>query len=70
MGADRQIDESNRQDYYLVRIQTTQEALQRAGDLKLQPGMPAEVYIQGESRTVLAYLMEPITAVINRAGRE
>ena len=37
----------------------TEEALQ-----------PAEVFIEGETRTVLHYLLEPLTLVLNRAGRE
>jgi hypothetical protein len=32
--------------------------------------MPAEVYIKGEDRTPLQYLVEPITQVTRRAGRE
>ena len=38
--------------------------------MKLQAGMPAEVYIQGDERTPLQYLLEPLTQVLRRAGRE
>ena len=38
--------------------------------MKLQAGMPAEVYIRGEERTPLQYLAEPVTQVLRRAGRE
>ena len=30
--------------------------------------MPAEVYIKGEQRTPLQYLVEPVTQVLRRAG--
>ena len=45
-------------------------SLAQAGDVKLQAGMPAEVYIKGEERTPLQYLVEPVTQVLRRAGRE
>jgi hypothetical protein len=32
--------------------------------------MPAEVYIKGEERTPLQYLVEPVSQVLRRAGRE
>jgi hypothetical protein len=38
--------------------------------MKLQAGMPAEVYLRGEERTPLQYLVEPVTQVLRRAGRE
>jgi multidrug efflux pump subunit AcrA (membrane-fusion protein) len=45
-------------------------SLAQAGEIKLQAGMPAEVYIKGEERTPLQYLLEPVTQVLRRAGRE
>jgi HlyD family secretion protein len=32
--------------------------------------MPAEVYVKGEERTALQYLLEPLTQVMRRAARE
>jgi epimerase transport system membrane fusion protein len=45
-------------------------SLSRAGDVRLQAGMPAEVFIKGEERTPLEYLAEPVTEVLRRAARE
>ena len=45
-------------------------SLARAGEVRLQAGMPADVYIKGEERTPLQYLVEPVTQVLRRAGRE
>lgn len=42
----------------------------QAGEVKLQAGMPAGVFIKGEARTPLQYLAEPVTQVLQRAGRE
>ena len=47
------------------------ESLQSAGDhLKLQAGMPAEVYIDSGTQTALQYMIEPITSTVRRAGRQ
>ena len=45
-------------------------SLARSGEMKLQAGMPAEVYVKGGERTALQYLLEPVTDVVRRAGRE
>lgn len=70
VGADRQIDPVNSQPYYVTLIETDATSLREAGDVKLQAGMPAEVYLAGEERTALEYLLEPVTATLRRAGRE
>lgn len=70
VGADRLVEQQTQAAYYLVHVETSAQALKQAGDLVLQPGMPADVYIEGDSRTVLAYLVEPITQVMRKAGRE
>jgi membrane fusion protein, type I secretion system len=41
-----------------------------AGELKVQAGMPAEVYLEGTKQTPVQYLLEPITSTIRRRGRE
>ena len=42
----------------------------RRGELKLQAGMPAEVFIRTDSRTAFDYLLAPVTAYLRRAMRE
>ena len=68
VSADRLIDRMSGAPYYSVLILADVESLQAAGDLKLQAGMPAEVYIEGTKQTALQYLMEPITSTIRRGG--
>jgi HlyD family type I secretion membrane fusion protein len=70
LAADRQVDRTSQRAFYTVLVEVDPAALGKAGDLHLQAGMPAEVFIEGESRTVLQYLLEPITLVLKRAGRE
>ncbi len=56
--------------YYLGRIEVTEESLAGLGDLKLIPGMPAEVFITTGSRTLLQYLFKPLSNAVNRSFRE
>jgi membrane fusion protein, epimerase transport system len=51
-------------------VEADAASLAQASEVKVQAGMPAEVYIQGEKRTPLQYLIEPVTQVLRRAGRE
>jgi len=70
MSADRLIDRATEAPYYSVLVEADPASLAKAGDLKLLAGMPAEVYIEGEQRTPLQYLLEPVTQVLRHAARE
>ncbi|MFO8088500.1 MAG: HlyD family type I secretion periplasmic adaptor subunit [Desulfatiglandaceae bacterium] len=58
--------------HYLVYVRLDLESLRNAiGDeTRLTPGMPAEAYIQTEARTMLSYILTPITESMGRAFRE
>ena len=56
--------------YYNVRIALRQEEVRRLADLQLVPGMPAEAFLQTESRTMLSYLFKPVTDQLTRMFRE
>lgn len=56
--------------YYDLRITVERAALKDAGQLDIVPGMPIEAYVQTEARTVIDYLMQPLTQALRRAGRE
>ncbi len=71
VAADRQVDPATRLPYYVATIEADPPSLAAAGDeIRLQAGMPAEVYIEGEERTPLQYLVEPVTQLMRRAARE
>ena len=70
VSADRTVDRATNAAYYTALIEADPPSLKAAGDMALQAGMPAEVYITGETRTPLQYLLEPVTQVLRRAGRE
>jgi HlyD family type I secretion membrane fusion protein len=70
VAGDRLVDPVTNAPYYMALIETDPASLKEAGDLKLLAGMPAEVYLKGEERTLLQYLLEPVTIAMRRAGRE
>ncbi|SDE38325.1 HlyD family secretion protein [Variovorax sp. CF079] len=70
VSADRLIDRATNAPYYSVLVEADPASLATAGDLKLLAGMPAEIYVKGDERTPLQYLVEPVTQVLRRAVRE
>jgi HlyD family secretion protein len=56
--------------FYTVRINLSEEERRRLGDVKLIPGMQAEVFMQTGKRTMLSYLFKPITDQLGRAFTE
>jgi HlyD family type I secretion membrane fusion protein len=70
VAADRTLDRATNQPYYVALIEADPASLAKAGEVRLQAGMPADVYITGEARTPLQYLVEPVSQVLRRAGRE
>ncbi|MDT8406308.1 MAG: HlyD family type I secretion periplasmic adaptor subunit [Methylococcales bacterium] len=67
LSADRLVDEKTGMPYYQARVELTEDSSQDMGDLKLLPGMPAEVLINTGERTLLEYLAQPITNAFARA---
>lgn len=56
--------------YYLGRIEITESGRKALGHRVLQPGMPAEVLIRTGERTLLTYLLHPLTKRIAAAMKE
>ncbi len=56
--------------YYTVRVSLPGQEFTRLGDRQLIAGMPAELFIQTGSRTMMSYLFKPITEQLHRMFRE
>ena len=71
ISADRLVDEESRdkEPYYLARVEITSQGLEdlARSELKLLPGMPAEVLINTGERTLLQYLMDPLSDTVARS---
>lgn len=69
VSADSLVDERTGTTFYTARVALDPEQPELQ-DLKLQPGMPAEVMIVTGSRTPLDYLLKPIFTSLERSLRE
>ena len=56
--------------YYLARVSLTGEGSKKLGNHVLQPGMNAEVLIKTGERSLLAYLLHPLSKRIAAAMKE
>jgi protease secretion system membrane fusion protein len=56
--------------YYLARISVTPAGLELLGSRQMQPGMPVSVVVKTGSRTLLEYLVAPLTRRISQSMRE
>jgi HlyD family secretion protein len=70
IAADVIEDPRSNQPYYLVRITIADGEIDRLNGLKLVPGMPVEAFIRTDERTMLSYLLKPLTDQARRAFRE
>ena len=70
ISADITTDQRTSQSYYTIRIAMPPEQVARLGEVKLVPGMPVEAFVKTGDRTVMSYLMKPLSDQINRAFRE
>lgn len=72
ISPDAVIDERTGEPYYLVRIVTEKSALvgERGKPLPIGSGMVATVSLLGDKRTVLSYILTPISRITDTAFQE
>jgi HlyD family secretion protein len=70
IAADQTEDQHTGTSYYTVRIAVPESEVARLNGLKVIPGMPVEAFIQTGSRTMVSYLLKPLTDQIMRTFRE
>jgi HlyD family secretion protein len=70
VSADVMEDERTGLSYYTARINIPADQLNRLGMVKLMPGMPVETFIATEERTVLSYLMKPLSDQVVHVFRQ
>jgi HlyD family secretion protein len=63
-------DQRTGQSYYTIRVSMPADEVARLGDVKLIPGMPVEAFVQTGDRTMLSYLIKPLSDQLMRAFRE
>jgi multidrug efflux pump subunit AcrA (membrane-fusion protein) len=70
VSGDALTDSDNRTKFFLSQIEIAQNELVKLGDVKLSAGMPAEVLIQAGERTLLNYLVKPMSDALMRGLNE
>ena len=70
VSADTTLDQRTGQSYYTIRIALERDQMERLGNVRLVPGMPVDAFVQTGERTVIAYLMKPLSDQIVKAFRE
>ena len=70
VSADVSIDPKTGQSYYTARILVPEAERARLGAVRLVPGMPVEAFLQIGERSVMSYLVKPLTDQIGKAWRE
>jgi protease secretion system membrane fusion protein len=62
VSGDLLTDPANPQiSYFLARLEVTDEGMKTLGNRQMQAGMPAEVVIKTGSRSMLTYMLNPLT---------
>jgi HlyD family secretion protein len=71
VSADRLVDEATKQPFFLVRVEVAKEEVERlTPKVELLPGMPADVMIVTERRTLFEYMLQPFLDAWRRSFRE
>ena len=71
VSADSLTDEKSGRSFFIVKLRVDREELERLDpEIVLGPGMPAEAFISTTPRTLLEYLVQPLSMVIARSFRE
>ena len=61
---------ANPQPYFLARVTVTPEGLKTLGKRQMQPGMPVEVVFKTGERSLLTYLLSPLTKRVAASMKE
>lgn len=70
VAADLTTDEKTGLSFYSARVRLPRSEITKLKGLALAPGMPAEVFFPTHERTILSYLVKPLSDQMERAFRE
>lgn len=69
VSADKMTDDKTGKGFYAVRVKLNEDDV-KASKVALQPGMPTEIIVTTRPRTLMGYLIGPLTDEITGAFRE
>jgi HlyD family secretion protein len=67
VSADTSREQQTNAPFFTVRVVLSDQERRRLAGQQLVPGMPAEVFMQTRSRTMMSYLLKPIADQMRRA---
>jgi len=70
VSADRVTSPSGGESWFVAMVELDAAALQSHAQLRLQAGMPAELFVMTSERTLFEYLARPVAGFASRAMRE
>jgi HlyD family type I secretion membrane fusion protein len=70
VSGDRVTSAEDRSGFFTATVEVDAATLKSHPDIHLQPGMPAELYVATGKRTLIEYLLRPLTVFSHRAMRE
>lgn len=70
VSADSLLDDRSGQSYFLAKVEVDRTSLAALGDIRMLPGMPAEIMLLSGEQTLLDYIVSPITDSLDHSFRE
>jgi HlyD family secretion protein len=70
VSADVTQDQKTNATFYTARVAVSEDELAKLGPLKLVAGMPVEAFVKTGDRSMMSYLVRPMSDQIARAFRE
>ncbi len=70
VSADLIEDPTDGTRYYQARLALAEEEIAKLGETRLVPGMPVEAFVQTGERTILSFLLKPLSDHLAHAFRE
>jgi membrane fusion protein, type I secretion system len=70
VSPDRITSPETGESWFVATVEVATAALRNHPEIRLQAGMPAELFVQTPERTLFQYLAKPLNAFTSRAMRE
>jgi HlyD family type I secretion membrane fusion protein len=70
VSPDRVTSQESGESWFVATVEVDATALRSHPEIRLQPGMPAELFVKTPERTLFQYLAKPLNAFANKAMRE
>ncbi len=68
-SADHIVDKYTGESFFEIKVDVPEGEFKRIEGLTIHAGMPSEVYLQTQKRSIASYLMKPVKDAMTRVGR-